>query len=427
MPAGIASNGDREEGGAHSEAVFAAAVELVTSHSTAFKRTAARFSLCAHDAEDAYQRSLEILLTKAPNARREELRPWLHTVIKHEALALRKQRERSVSGEADADGAESLVALEREPDEAATGREQVRRTAEALRALKPGEMQCMVLKALGYSYDEIAARTGFSWTKVNRSLTEGRRRFMERFGEIASGTACREYQPLLSAVCDGHAAGEDAQRLRTHLAACQGCRAALREYRSAPARLAELLPPAVVLPLLDRAGLWSRVHDWFAVTAGERATAVGLKLHQGAEVVSAQKAAAVVASTAAIAGGGAAVGQLELPQPDRTGRAQAPATTSAPAPDPVPPAPTAGAAAPAGGNAPAGNAEPPADPDRRPEQDPPGEFGFEGGAGAGPGPSAPAAPEAQAAAATAPSSEDFAPGAGGGSARPSGGGGEFGP
>ena len=27
-------------------------------------------------------------------------------------------------------------------------------------------------------------RTGFSWTKVNRSLTEGRRRFFECFGEI---------------------------------------------------------------------------------------------------------------------------------------------------------------------------------------------------------------------------------------------------
>ena len=78
-------------------------------------------------------------------------------------------------------------------------------TAEALGTLKPSEMQCMILKALGYSYDEIAARTGFSWTKVNRSLTEGRRRFFERFGEIAAGTACRRYQPLLSAACDGHA------------------------------------------------------------------------------------------------------------------------------------------------------------------------------------------------------------------------------
>ena len=122
------------------------------------------------------------------------------------------------------------------------------RTAEALGALKPSEMQCMILKALGYSYDEIAARTGFSWTKVNRSLTEGRRRFFERFGEIAAGTACRRYQPLLSVACDGHAGADDERLLKAHLASCSGCRAALREYRSAPVRLAELLPPAVVLP-----------------------------------------------------------------------------------------------------------------------------------------------------------------------------------
>src|SRR5918996_3035899 len=97
--------------------LFAAAVELVTSGSTSFKRTARRFSLCAHDAEDAYQRSLEILLTKAPTACRDELRPWLHTVIKHEALALRRQRERSVSGEDDAAGADAVPAPDRGPDE----------------------------------------------------------------------------------------------------------------------------------------------------------------------------------------------------------------------------------------------------------------------------------------------------------------------
>ena len=79
--------------------VFAAAVELATSGAGSFRRTARRYSICAADADDAYQRSLEILLTKAPTADRSELRPWLHTVIKHEALALRRQRERTVAPE----------------------------------------------------------------------------------------------------------------------------------------------------------------------------------------------------------------------------------------------------------------------------------------------------------------------------------------
>ena len=78
----------------------AAAVDLVTRSSSSFKRFALRYSLCAADAEDAYQRSLEILLRKAPTADRSELRAWLHTVIKHEALAVRRQRERALAGRA---------------------------------------------------------------------------------------------------------------------------------------------------------------------------------------------------------------------------------------------------------------------------------------------------------------------------------------
>ena len=405
--------------GPQSDELFAAAIELVTYSSVSFKRTARRFSLCGHDAEDAYQRSLEILLTKAPTARRDELRPWLHTVIKHEALALRRQRERAVSVDDDTAGADAVPATDREPDEAATSRERVHRTAEALGGLKPSEMQCMILKALGYSYDEIAARTGFSWTKVNRSLTEGRRRFFERFGEIAAGTACRRYQPLLSMACDGHAGADDERLLKAHLASCSGCRAALREYRSAPVRLAELLPPAIVLPLLDRASLWSRINDWFAVTAGERATAIGVKLHNGVEVVSAQKAAAVVASTAAIAGGGAAVQHADRPERDRgsrTEQAEGAPQAHAEAPPAVPAQTSPSSADP-----------PPAPPEVKddPEPEPVREFGFEGGGGPAPATSRSTEGKASAASGTAGPAE-FSP-TGGSASRAVEGGGEFGP
>jgi RNA polymerase sigma factor (sigma-70 family) len=393
-----------------SKDVFAAAVELATSGAASFRRTARRFSLCADDAEDAYQRGLEILLTKAPTARRDELRPWLHTVIKHEALALRRMRERSVSGEGEAAGAEALPANGRSLDETATGRERARRTAEALGALKPGELQCLILKALGYSYDEISARTGFSWTKVNRSLTRGRRRFLERFGEIAAGTACRRYRPLLSAASDGQAAADDERLLRAHLAGCPGCRAALREYRAAPARLAELLPPALVLPVLDRPGGWSRLGDWFGATIGERAAAIGFKLHQSAEVVSAQKTAAVVASTAAIAGGGVAVKQADPRDADRGVRIEQAAATPSQPPAPEPEAPPPPPAPPAADPEPAPAPRPePADPSEQPA-----EFGFESAQAAG-----------QPARAAASTAEFAGPGGGGQAARR--GGGEFGP
>lgn len=281
---------------------FAAAVDLVTRGSSRFKRFALRYSLCAADAEDAYQRSLEIMLQKAPTADRGQLRAWLHTVIKHEALALRRQRERALAGAGDepqepvADAAPPL-------DELASGRERSRLTAEALTQLKPSELQCLLLKALGYSYDEIAERTGYSWTKVNRSLTEGRRRFLDHFGELSTGGRCGGFQALLSTACDGEASREEERKLRAHLDGCASCRAALRSYRAAPRQVAELFPPGIVVGLVQQQSWLARLGDWLSLNGGDRAGALASKVQQGAEAMSAGKAAAVVASTAALAGG----------------------------------------------------------------------------------------------------------------------------
>jgi RNA polymerase sigma factor (sigma-70 family) len=290
--------------------LFATVVDLVSANGGAFKATARRYSICSADAEDAYQRGLEILMTKAPTEERSQLRPWLHTVIKHEALALRRQRERLMAGtEADLEG--SLAEHAQSPEDEASEKQRAFRTAEALGQLKSSELKCMLLKALGYSYDEISAQTGFSWTKVNRSLTQGRKRFFDRFAQIESGERCEGIKPLLSAACDGEATSEDEHMLATHLRGCQSCRAAVRAYRAAPARLAELLPPALLTPLLVQDGWWSRVYESFAAGTGDRAGALGYKVQQAGELLSAQKATAVVASTAAITGGAAVHGHRQ--------------------------------------------------------------------------------------------------------------------
>src|SRR5436190_8928170 len=72
-----------------------AALELIERHGAQVMATARRYSLSAEDAEDAYQRGLEILLTKAPSTREDDLVPWLKTVVKHEAFAIRRQRRRA--------------------------------------------------------------------------------------------------------------------------------------------------------------------------------------------------------------------------------------------------------------------------------------------------------------------------------------------
>jgi RNA polymerase sigma factor (sigma-70 family) len=388
-----------------SDETFRAAVDLATRGSSSFKRVALRYSLCAADAEDAYQRSLEILLRKAPTADRGELRAWLHTVVKHEALAVRRQRERALAGsnEEQPEQVETAPGL----DEQASDRERVRQTAEALAQLKASELQCMLLKALGYSYTEIAARTGFSWTKVNRSLTEGRRRFLERFGELASGKRCEEFQALLSTACDGEATDQQERTLRAHLDGCGSCRAALRSYRAAPRHVAELFPPGIAMGLTQQQGWWSRLSDWLTVNGGDRAGALAWKLQQGGEAIGAQKAAAVVASTAAIAGG-AAVHERHVHPPggahrsarvEQAGKVRAAAAVPVPGPSPV--------AAPKSDPSPA-----PSGPAPVAEAAPAEEFA-----------PAPAGPEA-APAAEAAQAEFAGPGGGAGHG---GGGGEFGP
>lgn len=244
-----------------------AAVELVARDDAELRHTARRFSLCEDDAEDAYQRALEILLVKAPSDRPRELIRWMKTVVKHEALAIRRYRERmlGVGGDVGDDPIARIASSGAGPGERLELGEHVARSREALQALKPAELRSLTLLAAGYSYAEIGEITGFSQTKVNRCLAEGRQRFRQLLTRSEDGSRCAELAPLLSAYCDGEAGDGAAVAVREHLRACAACRTTMRAYRATPAAVAALAP---VLPasrsLLDRAqellvGLHSRL------------------------------------------------------------------------------------------------------------------------------------------------------------------------
>ncbi len=221
-----------------------AAVELIARKDAELRRTARRFSLCEDDAEDAYQRALEILLLKAPNDHPRDLIRWTKTVVKHEALAIRRQRERmlGVGGEGEDDPVERIVAGGAGPAERTERREEIARSREALSTLKPAELRALTLLAAGYSYAEIGEITGFSQTKVNRCLAEGRERFRKLLGRSEDGTRCAELLPLLSTYCDGELSGADEETVREHLRACPACRATMRAYRATPGAVAALAP-----------------------------------------------------------------------------------------------------------------------------------------------------------------------------------------
>ena len=169
---------DHAQDPATAESRRRAASALIDSHDAVFRRTARRYSICTDDSEDAYQRALEILLTKAPPIEGDALVRWMQTVTKREALAVRRQRERLLGSprgagpddDADRDPLEFIASESPGPNDRLARRERVARSGEALRALKPQEVRALTLKAQGYSYAEIGQMTGWSYTKLRCRL-----------------------------------------------------------------------------------------------------------------------------------------------------------------------------------------------------------------------------------------------------------------
>ena len=159
-----------------------AAVELLRRHGPTLRRVARRHSLSAHDADDALQRASLILLTKAPTVDPGRLIAWMVVVTKHEAMAVRRASERHRTS----DRLDSLLSDAADPVEHSERRERVAEARSALAALKANERLAIVLQAQGYSYAEICELCGWTYTKVNRCLAEGRERLRRSPGsEVA--------------------------------------------------------------------------------------------------------------------------------------------------------------------------------------------------------------------------------------------------
>src|SRR3954468_15569613 len=214
---------------------------MVARHGPMLLRVANQFSLCHDDALDAYQRALEIYLRRLGSIDRATEGAWLRVVVKHEAMSIRKARAGSVDvEEVDLDGREAGT---RELDDRLAGGERVERSVEALKALKPDEARALLLKAEGLSYDEIGRQFGWTYTKVNRSIAEGRKRFLKVFDGIESGEACERHTPVLEALATGSASTLEMRSIRPHLRHCAACRARVRDMRFSRLRRLALFGP----------------------------------------------------------------------------------------------------------------------------------------------------------------------------------------
>jgi hypothetical protein len=127
-----------------------------------------------------------------------------------------------------------------------------------MRRLKRDEARALMLKAEGLSYVEIGERLGWTYTKVNRCITEGRKRFLRLYEELETGAECERLAPVLASLAAGKASAEELLDIRPHLRNCAGCRATVRALHASRLRQVTALLPlgAVVEPVR---GLFERL------------------------------------------------------------------------------------------------------------------------------------------------------------------------
>ena len=220
---------------------------IVARHGELLTRVARGYSLCADDAQDAVQRALEIYMRRVDSLDPATELAWMKVVVKHEALAVRRGRASVAGEEIDLDAVPAVG--QRSVEERLESAERVERSAEVMRRLKRDEARALMLKAEGLSYVEIGERLGWTYTKVNRCITEGRRRFMRLYEELETGAECERLAPTLAALAEGTATSEALLELRPHLRNCPGCRATVRAlHASRLRRVTAFLPVALLAP-----------------------------------------------------------------------------------------------------------------------------------------------------------------------------------
>lgn len=124
-----------------------------------------------HVAEDAVAEALVILVRVHGRIDFDGAAGYFITVARHEAIRLARRAEH-----VPLDDVAHYVAHDFAVDMVVPDRIETRERLRLLAALTPDQRTALVEQALGYSYHEIGARHSWTYTKVNRCVTEGRAR-----------------------------------------------------------------------------------------------------------------------------------------------------------------------------------------------------------------------------------------------------------
>ncbi len=166
----MASQAEREQVGRRGAILERALAEARAE----LRRQARRNSPGEPEAEEALQEaSIDFLCSYDGPAGIDAVR-WLQIAVKHRAWNLSRAHRRHAARVGCEGAGRELVAVGVDPGERAERAEAVELFFAAFMALKPDERTALLLLGLGCSYLEIGARQGWTHTKVNRCLVEGR-------------------------------------------------------------------------------------------------------------------------------------------------------------------------------------------------------------------------------------------------------------
>jgi DNA-directed RNA polymerase specialized sigma24 family protein len=142
-------------------------------------RIARRNAASPADAEEALQDAFTYFLADYDPAAGAHPLAWLTLTLKRRCWRLRDNAhlDRRVVALPETSHEEPTGLIERRPAISPPTAERIADRDEALRRLarlKRDERTALVMKAAGYSYEEIGSRNSWSYTKTNRCISEGR-------------------------------------------------------------------------------------------------------------------------------------------------------------------------------------------------------------------------------------------------------------
>jgi RNA polymerase sigma factor (sigma-70 family) len=124
--------------------------------------------------EDACQHAWSVLVQHAYRLEEETVMAWLATTASREAVRLSRRERRELSLESQIKRSDDPGIPDRapSPQQRAEWQEQLARVAQ----LPRGQQRLLWLRALGFSYEEIAARCDLTVRTIDRQIYRARRR-----------------------------------------------------------------------------------------------------------------------------------------------------------------------------------------------------------------------------------------------------------